>query len=84
MMDKFDRQKRREIMSKVPSKNTKPEIKLRKALHAIGMRYKLHCSDMPGRPDMTFPKYKAVVLLHGCFWHRHGCKKTTTPVSKTL
>ncbi len=71
------------IMSQVKSKDTKPEIRVRSLLHAMGFRFRLQRKDLPGRPDVTLPKYKAVVFVHGCFWHRHpGCKKTTTPATR--
>jgi DNA mismatch endonuclease (patch repair protein) len=70
-------------MSRVRSKNTGPEIAVRRLLHGLGYRFRLHRSDLPGKPDIVLPKYKTVVFVHGCFWHRHvGCKKTTTPKSR--
>lgn len=69
-------------MSRIRGKDTKLEILLRRALHALGLRYRLHARDLPGKPDLVFPRRKAVVLVHGCFWHRHaGCKVATTPKS---
>ena len=69
-------------MKSVPQKDTKPEIRLRKALHGMGFRFRLHDKRLPGSPDLVFPKYKAVIFVHGCFWHRHGCKLTTTPTTR--
>lgn len=66
-------------MSKVGQKDTGPEMKLRRSLHKIGLRYRLHDKRLPGSPDIVFPRFKAVLFVHGCFWHRHGCKATTTP-----
>lgn len=60
-------------MSRIRGKDTKPELQLRRLLHAAGLRYRLHCKDLPGRPDLVFPKYNTVVFVHGCFWHRHDC-----------
>lgn len=60
-------------MSGIRGKDTKPELLIRKALHARGFRYRLHCKGLPGKPDLCFPKYKAVVFINGCFWHGHGC-----------
>ena len=60
-------------MSGIKSKNTKPELQVRKALHARGFRYRIHCNDLPGKPDMCLPKYRAVVFVNGCFWHGHNC-----------
>ncbi|MDG1130750.1 MAG: very short patch repair endonuclease, partial [Paracoccaceae bacterium] len=62
---------------------TKPELVLRRALHARGFRYRLHSKNVPGRPDLVFPKHHAIVFVHGCFWHRHeGCRYTTTPSTR--
>ena len=69
-------------MSGIRGKNTKPELTLRRALHANGFRYRLHDAMLPGKPDLVFPMYKAAVFVHGCFWHRHpGCWWNTTPSS---
>lgn len=71
-------------MSRIRSQNTKPEIALRQALHRLGLRYRLGGSGLPGRPDLVFPRHKAVVFVHGCFWHRHsGCKVASTPKSNS-
>ncbi|MGE4194662.1 MAG: very short patch repair endonuclease [Pseudodesulfovibrio sp.] len=78
-MDTVDKTTRSRIMSKVGQKNTGPEMKLRRSLHRIGLRYLLHDKRLPGSPDIVFPRFKAVLFVHGCFWHRHGCKATTTP-----
>lgn len=64
---------RRRIMASIPSKNTKPELSIRRALHALGFRYRTHVKDLPGTPDIVFPKYKAAVQINGCFWHGHNC-----------
>lgn len=60
------------MMSGIRGKNTKPELMVRKALHARGFRYRLHC-DLPGKPDICLPKHRAVIFVHGCFWHGHDC-----------
>ena len=71
-------------MSKIRSKDTKPELALRKALFARGFRYRVNVPDLPGKPDIVLPKYKTVIFLHGCFWHRHeGCKYAYTPKTNT-
>lgn len=71
-------------MSKIRSKNTKPELTLRKALFARGFRYRVNDKKLPGKPDIVLPKYKTVIFLHGCFWHRHeGCKYAYTPKTNT-
>lgn len=73
---------RSRMMAGIRGKNTLPELKLRHALFAEGFRYRLHRRDLPGTPDMVFPRYRAVLFVHGCFWHRHeGCRYTTTPKS---
>lgn len=69
-------------MSRVKSKNTAPEIRVRRVAHAMGLRFRIHRRDLPGNPDIIFPKYRAAIFIHGCFWHRHlGCKKATMPKS---
>ena len=73
--DVFSPEKRSAIMRAVKSKDTKPELRLRKALHALGFRYRLNVKDLPGKPDLVFPKHGAVLFVHGCFWHGHGCKR---------
>lgn len=79
-MDTVDKATRSKIMSKVGQKNTGPEMKLRRALHKLGFRYRVNVKGLPGTPDLVFPKYKSVIFVHGCFWHRHeGCKYATTP-----
>jgi DNA mismatch endonuclease, patch repair protein len=79
-MDAVSASVRSEIMRKVGRINTKPEIAVRKALHALGRRFRLHRSDLPGTPDIVLPKYRMVIFVHGCFWHRHAkCRKATTP-----
>ncbi|MBB6734048.1 very short patch repair endonuclease [Cohnella zeiphila] len=76
----FDPQKRSEIMSRIRSKNTKGEIIVRKYLHRLGFRFRLHDSKLPGKPDIVLPKYKSVIFVHGCFWHGHqGCKYYRVP-----
>lgn len=67
-------------MSRVGSKNTKPELLVRSMLHGMGYRFRLHRKDLPGSPDIVLPKHGAVVFVHGCFWHQHpGCRKATLP-----
>ena len=84
MADTVDAQTRSRIMGKVPRFDTKPELSLRRALHAQGLRFRLHRRDLPGRPDITLPRFRATIFVHGCFWHRHqGCKRTTTPSART-
>lgn len=78
-MDTFDKETRSWVMSRVPSKNTSPEMKVRKALHTAGFRYRLHSDKLPGRPDIVLPKYKFAIFVNGCFWHGHGCRRSTLP-----
>ena len=79
-MDKITKEKRSWNMSRVRSKNTKPELLVRSSLHKMGYRFRLHVKRLPGNPDVVLPKYKAVIFVHGCFWHQHtGCKKATHP-----
>ncbi len=73
--DVFPPHKRSSIMRAVKSENTKPEIALRKALFALGFRYRLNVKALPGKPDLVFPKHRTVIFVHGCFWHGHGCKR---------
>jgi DNA mismatch endonuclease (patch repair protein) len=71
-------------MSRIRGRDTAPELALRRALHRRGLRYRLHDAKLPGRPDIVFPSRRAVVFVHGCFWHRHdGCRIATTPKSNT-
>lgn len=69
-------------MSQIKGKNTKIELIIRKKLWSLGYRYRLHKKDLPGKPDLVFPKYKTVIFINGCFWHRHGCKYTTNPKTR--
>lgn len=73
--DVFTPEKRSAIMRAVKGKDTGPERRLRKALHAMGFRYRLHVKQLPGKPDVVFPKYRAVLFVHGCFWHGHACAR---------
>jgi DNA mismatch endonuclease (patch repair protein) len=71
------------LMSKVRSKNSKPEVIVRQALHKMGYRFRLHAQELPGRPDIVFRNRKKAIFVHGCFWHRHpGCRKATDPKTR--
>jgi len=72
---------RSENMRRIKSRNTAPEMALRRLVHGMGYRYRLHRADLPGTPDMVFPGRRKVIFLHGCFWHDHGCKLSHTPKS---
>ena len=73
MTDVVDKKTRSRMMAGIRGKNTKPELLIRKALFRKGFRYKLHDKSLPGKPDLVFPKYNAVIFIHGCFWHGHDC-----------
>jgi DNA mismatch endonuclease (patch repair protein) len=82
-MDRLDPQARSRLMSKVRGKNTKPELAVRTYLHAMGLRFRLHDATLPGRPDLILKSRRAVVFVHGCFWHGHvGCRKARVPKTR--
>ena len=84
MADVHNQKTRSYNMSQIKAKNTKPEMLVRKFLHAQGFRYKLHDKKLPGKPDLVLPKYKAVIFIHGCFWHGHNdCKYFVVPKTRT-
>jgi DNA mismatch endonuclease (patch repair protein) len=84
MTDFLSPKERSERMARIKGSNTRPEIALRKVLHGLGLRYRLGGAGLLGKPDLVFPRYKAVVFVHGCFWHRHfNCSIATTPKSNT-
>ncbi len=82
-MDIVDQKTRSRMMSGIRDKNTKPELLVRRLLHDRGFRYRLHVSRLPGTPDIVFPKYHAVIFVHGCFWHGHKCKLFRLPGTRT-
>jgi DNA mismatch endonuclease (patch repair protein) len=80
MADHLTKEKRSWNMSRIRSKDTRPEKVVRSLLHKMGYRFRLYRNDLPGKPDIVLPKYKTVIFIHGCFWHRHKrCKRCTTP-----
>lgn len=80
MADRYSPAKRSEIMSHVRNRDTEAEIRVRSLLHRLGYRFRLQRRDLPGRPDIVLSRYKAVIFVHGCFWHQHfGCSKATLP-----
>ena len=81
MVDIFNPEKRSQIMASISAKDTKPEIKIRHALHRRGFRYRLHAKSLPGKPDLVFKKFNAVVFVNGCFWHGHNCPLFRMPSS---
>ncbi len=79
-MDVFSKGKRSQIMSRISGKDTKPEMLVRSLLHRMGFRFRLHTKDLPGKPDITLPKHKKVIFIHGCFWHGHiDCPRSKRP-----
>lgn len=83
MADVVDKATRSRMMAGIKGANTRPEMALRKALHALGLRFRLHAKRLPGRPDIVLPRWKAVIFVHGCFWHRHeGCRYATVPATR--
>jgi DNA mismatch endonuclease, patch repair protein len=82
LVDIVDKLTRSRMMAGIKSKNTKPEIIVRKALHGAGFRFRLHDKTLPGKPDIVLRKYKTVVFVHGCFWHGHECEKFKWPKTR--
>jgi len=70
-------------MSGIRSKNTRPEIYIRQSLHRAGFRFRLHAKDLPGKPDILLPRFRAAILVHGCFWHGHSCRYFKLPATRT-
>ena len=82
MVDVVDAETRSRIMSRVRGKDTKPEMLIRKGLHARGFRYRLHCPEILGKPDLVLKRYRAVIFVHGCFWHGHDCHLFKIPATR--
>lgn len=83
MIDIVDQSTRSRMMAAIGGRNTKPEVVLRRALHSLGFRFRLHSKQVVGRPDIVLAKHNAAIFVHGCFWHRHeGCRYKTTPASR--
>jgi len=84
MTDIVDSRRRSELMANIRGRDTAPELAVRRIAHRMGLRFRLHRNDLPGRPDLVFPKHRLAVFVHGCFWHRHeGCRHASTPKSRT-
>ena len=83
MTDVHDTATRSHNMAAIKGKNTRPERWLRQRLHQLGFRYRLNVSTLPGKPDLVFPRYKAVIFVHGCFWHMHQCPLFRLPATRT-
>jgi len=81
-MDVVDKKTRSQMMAAIRSKDTNPELALRRCLFRLGYRYRIHQRGLPGRPDMVFPKYRAVVFVNGCFWHHHACRDVKMPATR--
>ena len=85
MTDIVDSKRRSELMAAIRTRDTAPELAVRRIAHRMGLRYRLHRKDLPGRPDLVFPRHRLVVFVHGCFWHRHeGCRYASTPKSRIV
>lgn len=82
MADTFTPAERSRIMAAVKSKNTSPEMIVRRLVHSLGFRYRLHVSSLPGAPDLVFPRLKKIILIHGCFWHMHSCGRCRIPTAR--
>ncbi|WP_339759805.1 very short patch repair endonuclease [uncultured Hoeflea sp.] len=82
LADVVDKETRSRMMSGIRSKDTKPELLVRRVLHRAGYRYRLHAKDLPGKPDIILRKYKTVIFVHGCFWHHHDCKNFKWPKTR--
>jgi DNA mismatch endonuclease (patch repair protein) len=82
MADRLTPEARSALMSRIRGKDTKPELAVRRMLHSMGYRFRLHRKDLPGRPDIVFPGRRKVIFVHGCFWHGHGCKIGRPPGSR--
>ena len=83
MADVHTVEQRSRNMAAIRGKDTKPEIQIRRGLFARGYRYRLHCSDLPGKPDLVLPKYRAAIQVQGCFWHKHDCRYFKWPATRT-
>lgn len=83
LVDHISVERRSWLMSRVRATGTKPEVRVRKVAHKMGLRFRLHRYTLPGKPDLIFPRYSVALFVHGCFWHRHNsCKKASIPKSK--
>lgn len=82
MTDVVDAATRSRMMKGIGPANTRPELTVRKALHKAGFRFRLHCKDLPGKPDLVLPRYRSVIFVHGCFWHMHDCRYFKLPSTR--
>jgi DNA mismatch endonuclease (patch repair protein) len=81
-MDILTPEQRRLNMSRIRGRDTKPELRIRRGLHGKGLRFRLHQKNLPGKPDLVFPRYRVVIFVHGCFWHGHGCHLSKMPSTR--
>ena len=79
MADNVSKTERSRVMAAVKSKDTTPELVVRRLVHAMGYRYRLHVADAPGNPDMVFPRLRKIIFISGCFWHMHDCGRCRDP-----
>lgn len=84
MVDVVSKAVRSRMMAGIGGKNTRPELLIRSGLHRLGLRFRLHVASLPGKPDLVFPKFRAVILVNGCFWHGHGCALFVWPASRPV
>lgn len=82
MADRLTPEQRSRNMSRIRGKDTKPEMLVRRCLHSMGFRFRLHRKDIPGCPDIVLPRHRAVIFVHGCFWHLHGCPNSRMPATR--
>lgn len=78
-VDRMTPEQRHRCMSRIRSKDTGPEWRVRRMVHAMGFRYRLHAKELPGRPDLVLPRHRKIIFVHGCFWHAHGCRVAQRP-----
>src|SRR5436309_444112 len=83
MADIVSKRRRSEVMRRITSTDTRPEVLVRRVLHRMGFRFRLHQKDLPGKPDIVLPKWRTVILVHGCFWHGHDCCEGHLPKTNT-
>jgi DNA mismatch endonuclease (patch repair protein) len=84
LVDQISTERRSQVMARIKGSDTGPELRTRKVAHAIGLRFRLNRRDLPGRPDLVFPKHRVALFVHGCFWHQHpGCRRASRPKSRT-
>jgi DNA mismatch endonuclease, patch repair protein len=82
MTDRMTKRQRSELMSRIRGKHTAPELVVRRLVHGLGYRYRLHVRKLPGTPDLVFASRRKVILVHGCFWHRHNCVMAAMPKTR--